>query len=119
MAIVVSPSSVAKGREIVCLQDKVSEVQKNAEKKANDLEKKLEGKDQLLKKAKKVILVVKGKLLKKEAEAEELNSELLSTKGRYTHCNNNALTVSTIVTICVHIRREFELTRCASVKTSL
>ena len=35
-----------------------------------------------MKKARKVVSLVKGKLLKKEAEAKELNTELQSIKGK-------------------------------------
>ena len=72
----------AKNREIACLQDKLSEVQQNGEKKVNDLAKKLEDKEQLMKKAKKLVSVTKGKLLKKEAEVEGLSKELQSFKGK-------------------------------------
>ena len=74
--------SSAKNKQIVCLQDKVSEVQKTGDKKADDLEKKLEDKEQVMKKARKVVSLVKGKLLKKEAAAKELNTELQSIKGK-------------------------------------
>lgn len=74
--------SSAKNKQIVYLQDKVSEVQKTGDKKADYLEKKLEDKEQLMKKARKVVSLVKGKLLKKEAEAKELNTELQSIKGK-------------------------------------
>lgn len=75
------PVFSAKNKEIVCLQDKLSELQKNGEKKASDLAKKLEDKEHLMKKAKKFVSVTKGKLLKKEAEVEELSNELQSFKG--------------------------------------
>ena len=70
-----------KSKEIVCLQGKLSEVQQNGERKMSDLAKKLEEKELLLKKAKKFISAIKGKLLKKETEVEELNNELRLTKG--------------------------------------
>ena len=60
----------------------MSELQQNGEKRANEFAKKLEGKDQLMKKAKKFVSVTKEKLLKKEGEVEELNKELLSMKGK-------------------------------------
>ena len=72
---------LGKSKEIVCLQDKLSEVQQNGERKMNDLAKKLEEKELLLKKAKKFISSTKGKLLKKETEVEELNNELRLTNG--------------------------------------
>ena len=73
---------LAKSKEIACLQDKLSEIQQNGERKVNDLAKKLEDKEQLMKKAKKFVSVTKGKLLKKEAEVEDLSNELQSFKGK-------------------------------------
>ena len=83
MLCFISPSYAvtAKNKEIACLQGKLSELQRNGDKKANDLTKKLEDKEQLMKKARKFVSVTKGKLLKKEEETQELSKELYSVKG--------------------------------------
>lgn len=66
-------SNSAKSNENARLQDKVAE--------ADDLTRKLEEKEKLIKRAKKCIFVTKEKLNKKEEELQELNKELLSVKG--------------------------------------
>ena len=50
-------------------------------KRGDDLTRKLEEKEKLIKRAKKCIFVTKGKLNKKEEELQELNKQLLSIKG--------------------------------------
>ena len=70
-------SNSAKSKENARLQDKVAE----AMKRADDLTRKLEEKEKLIKRAKKYIFVTKGKLNKKEEELQELNKQLLSVKG--------------------------------------
>ena len=70
-------SNSAKSNENARLQDKVAEGMK----KADDLIRKLEEKEKLIKRAKKCIFVAKEKLNKKEEELQELNKELLSVKG--------------------------------------
>lgn len=70
-------SNSAKSNENARLQDKVAEGMK----KADDLTRKLEEKEKLIKRAKKCIFVAKEKLNKKEEELQELNKELLSVKG--------------------------------------
>ena len=70
-------SNSAKSNENARLQDKVAEGMK----KEDDLTRKLEEKEKLIKRAKKCIFVTKEKLNKKEEELQELNKELLSVKG--------------------------------------
>lgn len=70
-------SNSAKSKENARLQDKVAE----AMKRGDDLTRKLEEKEKLIKRAKKCIFVTKGKLNKKEEELQELNKQLLSIKG--------------------------------------
>lgn len=70
-------SNSAKSKENARLQDKVAE----AMQRGDDLTRKLEEKEKLIKRAKKCIFVTKGKLNKKEEELQELNKQLLSIKG--------------------------------------
>ena len=70
-------SNSAKSNENARLQDKVAEGMT----KEDDLTRKLEEKEKLIKRAKKCIFVTKEKKKKKEEELQELNKELLSVKG--------------------------------------
>ncbi|KAM7450021.1 hypothetical protein ABFA07_002131 [Porites harrisoni] len=71
----------AKSNENARLQDKVAEGMK----KEDDLTRKLEEKEKLIKRAKKCIFVTKEKLNKKEEELQELNKELSSVKDSLTN----------------------------------
>lgn len=71
----------AKSQEIVCLEEKVSQLREGEQKKESDFAKKMQEKEQEIKNAKKDILTTRVNCLEKEFEIKELTEELNSMKG--------------------------------------
>ena len=64
-----------KDKKIACLEEKVSDLQENEEKKDGDYAKGMQDKEQEMMKIKRDILLSNEHVLKKETEAEELRNE--------------------------------------------
>ena len=72
---------LAKNQEIAWLEDKLSELQENEQKKESDFTKKIQEKEEETEKAMKDLFLCRENCLKKESEIEELSNELNSLKG--------------------------------------
>ena len=76
-----------KDKTITYLEEKVSELQENEEKKDGDYEKGMQEKEQEMVQMKTDILLLNGHNLEKESEAEELRNEFSLLKGDLDRCN--------------------------------
>ena len=73
----------AKDKEIVDLQEKLSELQQNRQEKEVDFAKQLKTTDEELKKTKENIFLAKESILKKEAELEKIPKEVQLFNGKW------------------------------------
>ena len=74
---------LAKNHEISWLEDRLSELQENGQKKESDFTKKIQEKEEETEKAKKDLFLARENCLKKESVIDELSNELNSLRGMH------------------------------------